>query len=235
MSFGDSMLLHSASVAIPSKAKLHVDLELALPDINDIAAQCQHLGHIGLVGESAALAKVKALVKHHGAGVYSLPYLAPHYCQELVHEFNEAGFNVNPEEEKPAQIPEIVLHHRSKPLYDCLAVLWEHAAVPLAHILWNLNPQLLGSIQAAQYSPEEQPETVFHHDYHSDVTLVVNLGTAFEGGGTAVAPGLHEPGVILPPLPVGHAMFFRGKTQLHRGLPVTEGVRTLLVHWANLA
>ena len=230
-----SILLPWAGTAVPSKSKLHTALEDALPEIAEVAAQAQHLGHIGMVGESPALAIVKDLVTHHGAGVYSLPYLSPMYCDELVSVFDEAGYSVNPEEEKPAQIPEIVLFLRSKPLYDCLSVLWEHAAVPLATILWNLNPEVVGSIQAAQYSVEEQPGTVLHHDYHSDVTLVVNLGTAFEGGGTEVAPTLHGPGVILPPLPKGHAMFFKGKTQLHRGLPVTSGVRTLLVHWANIA
>lgn len=229
-----SILLPSVGIAVPSKDKLHPQLKAALPAIDAIAAQCQHLGHIGLVGDGPALAWVKDLATHHGAGVYSIPYLAPSYCDELVAVFNEAGYEVNPEEERPAQIPEIVLYLRSRPLYDCLSVLWEHAAVPMATILWNLNPEAIGSIQAAQYSVEEQPGTVFHHDYHSDVTLVVNLGTAFEGGGTEVAPGLFQEGVTVPPLKKGHAMFFKGKTQLHRGLPVTEGTRTLLVHWANL-
>lgn len=230
-----SIMLPSARVAVPSLTKLDVLVAGALDAITDIATQCQHLGHIGMVGESPALARVKGFVTHHGQGVYSIPYLDPVYCDELVGVFNKAGYSVNPEEEKPAQIPEIVLFQRSKPLYDCLSVLWQHVAVPLATILWNLNPEVVGSIQAAQYSVEEQPGTVLHHDYHSDVTLVVNLGTEFEGGGTEVAPTLDEPGVILPPLPKGHAMFFRGKTQLHRGLPVTSGTRTLLVHWANLA
>lgn len=230
-----SILLPSVGIAIASACKLHWEIRGNLHNIDAVAAQCRGLGHIGLVGDSTALADVKTLVTHHGAGVYSIPYLSPEYCDELVAVLSEAGYNVNPEEEPPAQIPEIVLKYRSKPLHDCLSVLWENVAVPLAHILWNLNPSELGSIQAAQYSPEAQPGTVYHHDYHSDVTLVVNLGTEFEGGGTAVAPGLHEPGVILEPLPKGHAMFFRGKTQLHRGLPVTEGVRTLLVHWANIA
>lgn len=230
-----SILLPNTRVAIASANKYHGKLRACMDAIDAVAAQVQHLGHVGLVGKSPALAVVKSLVTHHGAGVYSLPYLCPSYCDELVSVFDGAGYEVNPEEERPAQIPEIVLHHRSKPLYDCLSVLWEHAAVPLATILWNLHPGELGSIQAAQYSVEEQPGTVFHHDYHSDVTLVVNLGTPFDGGGTEVAPGLHTKGVTVPPLPQGHAMFFQGKTQLHRGLPVTDGTRTLLVHWSNLA
>lgn len=231
-----SILLPSTHYAIPSASKLHIRMRAALPAIAEVAAQAQHLGHIGMVGESPALAQVKDLVTHHGAGVCSVPYLSPGYCRELRELFDEAGYSVNPEEEKPAQIPEIVLFLRSKPLYDCLSVLWEHAAVPLANILWNLNPEVIGSIQAAQYSVEEQPGTVLHHDYHSDVTLVVNLGSEFEGGGTEVAPGLFDDApVVVPPLKTGHAMFFKGKTQLHRGLPVTSGTRTLLVHWANLA
>lgn len=231
-----SILLPTASIAVPSGDKLHPQVRAALPAIADVAEQARHLGHIGLVGEGPALAWVKDLVTHHGAGVCSVPYLSPAYCWELVKVFNDAGYAVNDEEEKPAQIPEIVLFLRSKPLYDCLSVLWEHVAVPLATILWNLNPTDVGSIQAAQYSVEEQPGTVLHHDYNSDITLVVNLGTEFEGGGTEVAPGLFDDApVVVPPLKTGHAMFFKGKTQLHRGLPVTGGTRTLLVHWANLA
>lgn len=230
------MLLQKATTALAGADKYHPHLRAALEAVQDVAVQARALGHIQLVGEGPALAWVKDLVTHHGMGVCSVPYLSPAYCDELVEAFNAAGYEVNHEEEKPAQIPEIVLFLRCKPLYDCLSVLWQHAAVPLANIIWNLNPEVLGSVQAAQYSPEEQPGTVLHHDYHSDVTLVVNLGTDFVGGGTEVVGGLFDDApVVLPPLLKGHAMFFKGKTQLHRGLPVTDGTRTLLVHWANLA
>lgn len=230
---GSSILLPMAHLAIPSVSKLAPELWPALPMVGELSEQAQHLGSASMLGEGPALADVKALVTHHGMGVYSLPYLDPGYCAELLAVFEQAEFHVNDEEAPEARIPEIVLEHRSKPLYDCLAVLWEHAALPLATLLWNLVPERLTSIQAAQYSTEEQPGTALHHDQDSDVTLVVNLGSEFEGGGTLVAGGLGEEDIIVPPLPVGHAMFFKGKTQLHRGLPVTSGTRTLLVHWSK--
>lgn len=229
-----SILLPVASLAIPSADKLHPQLRAALGNVVHIAEQVDALGGVRNVPEGPVLAWVKELVTHHGMGVCSVPYLSPEYCDHLLAVFDAAGYHVNPNEEAPAQIPEIVLKIRSKPLFDCLAVLWNAAAVPLAQCIWNLEPDVPGSIQAAQYTAEGNAGTAMHHDAESDITLVVNLGTVFEGGGTEVAGDLFHRAVTVAPLKKGHAMFFKGKTQLHRGLPVTEGTRTLLVHWADL-
>lgn len=228
-----SIMLERADTAIPSADKLHCSLHYALPAITAAAAEAELVGEASRIGFEH-WAAVEALVLKHGEGVYSFPYLSPEYCRQLVHELSQAGYNTNPDEPPEARIPEIVLLHRCKPLHDALSVLWEHTCIPLAKLLWNLEPSHCSIIQAAQYTAGGTPGTAMHHDQDSDVTLVVNLGTEFKGGGTEVGAGLFEDRVTVPPLPVGHAMFFLGKTRIHRGLPVTEGVRTLIVHWASL-
>lgn len=232
----DNLLLRDVALAIPSADKLHPQLRAALPSITSVAADAEALLGIGNVCEGPALAWVKDLVTHHGNGVCSIPYLSPTYCDALLAQFDGECYIPNPEEPPEAQIPEIVLWLRSRPLYDCLAVLWQQAAVPLAKCIWNLDPYAIGSIQVAQYTADDIPGTAMHHDQDSDVTLVVNLGSEFEGGGTEVAAGLFDDApIVVPPLKKGHAMFFLGKTRMHRGLPVTSGTRTLLVHWSNLS
>jgi hypothetical protein len=229
-----SIMLEHADTAIPSIDKLHPSLRAAYPAISAAAALAELLGSADLV-EGPNIRWVRELVTDYGGGVFSFPYLAPWYCNRLVQELAGAGYDVNPEEPPEARIPEIVLRLRSKPLHDALHVLWEQTCIPLAKLLWNLEPVQCGTIQAAQYTPSGIAGTAMHHDQDSDVTLVVNLGTEFEGGGTEVAAGLLDGArITVPPLPVGHAMFFLGRTRMHRGLPVTEGVRTLLVHWSSL-
>jgi hypothetical protein len=228
-----SILLKYADTAIPNRVQVHPLLRYAIGDVSVAAAQAFELGSPDLISGYHADV-VRELVTSYGRGVYSIPYLAPWYCDRLLEEFGDAGFEVNPEEEPEARIPEIVLKARCKPLHDSLHVLWESTVVPLALLLWNLTPQEC-LIQAAQYTADEIPGTQLHTDQDSDVTLVVNLGTEFEGGGTEISSGLLDgPRIVVPALPKGHALFFLGRTVTHRGLDVTEGTRTLLVHWATL-
>lgn len=233
---GGSILLSRAELAVPARDKLHPLIRSKVNKcITALAIEADHLGSAEYIGYSERRNLLCSVITEHGQDVYSFPYLDPEYCTALVHELHNAGYEVNEAEEPEARIPEIVLTQRSKPLHDCFAVLWEHVAVPLAQLLWNLEPAVLASVQAAEYRADEIAGTALHHDQDSDVTLVVNLGTPHEGGGTAVHGGIFSDGVVsVPSLPVGHAMFFLGRTKLHQGLPVTAGVRTLLVHWATL-
>jgi predicted 2-oxoglutarate/Fe(II)-dependent dioxygenase YbiX len=57
--------------------------------------------------------------------------------------------------------------------------------------------------------------------------MVVPLNTGkYKGGGTE----FFKRGIV-DPLPNGSALIFPGFTHLHRGLPVEEGDRYLLVFW----
>lgn len=225
------MLLNNIEIALPSRDKL---ASLKLLRKAHFLAKMVDLGGPGAARHHTTLKGLEGLgIKHHGGGVYSFPYLDTHYCAGLRHQFTTAEYCVNAEEVPEAQIPEIVLEARSKPLFDCLQVLFESLAVPLSQVLLCLEPVELTSIQAAEYTADGVRETAFHTDRDSDVTLVVNLGSEFEGGGTELYPDLHSGCITVPPLPTGHALLFKGRSTLHRGLPVTEGTRTLLVHWSK--
>lgn len=167
-------------------------------------------------------------------GVYSIPFLHPDYCDSLLTEVAAMSFEVNPDEEAEVQIPEITMADNCPALHSCLHGLFNNVVNPLTKVLYQLEQTKMSSIQFAQYTPENTARGNWHHDRDSDITLVVALSDFHKGGGTMVKPqGLGEPFEV-PQLPVGHAMLFQGSRTLHKGLPVTEGARNLLVFWSEL-
>jgi predicted 2-oxoglutarate/Fe(II)-dependent dioxygenase YbiX len=82
-------------------------------------------------------------------------------------------------------------------------------------------------VQIANYNLKDKQQGAWHHDESADISVVIPLNTGdYKGGGTE----FHNHGV-LSPLPSGHALIFPSFTNLHRGLPVEEGDRYLLVFW----
>lgn len=225
-------MLTNVAVAIPSKDKYDPRLLTALPAIQR-AAEALNTGQLVLADDYRVL---KRLLTKYPNGVYTFPFYSAEHCAALMRELNELSYDVNNEEPHEAQIRECVLQHESVPLYNCAEVMWRAVCPALAFILWNVEPETVASIQAAKYTPETTAGTDWHTDAESDVTLVVALTDTHGGGGTGVKPGMFSGDAFeVPSLPVGHAMFFLGRTTLHKGLPVTSGERNLLVHWTNLA
>lgn len=239
-------VLTQVGVAIASKDKYHPEL---LPHIDTIkamgnAAEERH----GLTAQDINLGPaewVEALmeVREYGvepgtkpfsSGVYSIPFLNPKYCDDLLTEIAAISFEVNPDEEEEVQIPEITLQDNCPALHSCLHGLFNNVVNPLTKVLYQLEQERMSSIQFAQYRPDNTARGNWHHDKDSDITLVVALSDFHKGGGTMVKPqGLGKPFVV-PQLPVGHGMLFQGSRTLHMGLPVTEGARNLLVFWSEL-
>lgn len=231
-SSGPSLLLKHCTTAVPSLAKLAPYWDTRMHALGKARAQCtEQPGPDGVSLELLEL--LLSQVQQHGNGVYSFPYLSEQFCEELLEAVESATFEPNEDEAPEAQIPEIVLEERCKPLFDCLSVLFEHVATPLAQLLFNLEVASITSIQFAQYKAGGVSGTSLHHDRDSDVTLVVHLGTEFTGGGTEFVGGVHGSITTVAPVPAGHAVLFLGRTTLHRGLPVEAGTRTLLVHWTS--
>ncbi|MBH9196966.1 hypothetical protein I5K50_11455 [Pseudomonas aeruginosa] len=144
------------------------------------------------------------------------------------------SFAVNPDEEAEVQIPEITLADTCPTLHSCLHGLFNNVVNPLTKVLYQLEQAKMSSIQFAQYTPDNTAHGNWHHDRDSDITLVVALSDFHKGGGTAVKPQGLGKTFVVPQLPVGHAMLFQGSRTLHKGLPVTEGARNLLVFWSEL-
>lgn len=228
-------MIQNIATVIPSVDKLAPELLAALPAIKRLSEYATGYAQHGIAADRNT---VRALITEHvvGSGVYSFPFYSPEHCAAVMLELRPLSYDVNNAEPHEAQIKECVLQHECRPLYDCAAVLWRAVCPALAMLLWNLEPETISSIQAAKYTPETTAGTDWHTDAESDVTLVVALTDTHEGGGTAVHRGFYQGAdVFVKSLPIGHAMFFLGRTMLHKGLPVTDGERNLLVHWTNLA
>lgn len=232
-----SRVLTYATTGIASVDKYHPLLRKHLATLKSCGQQAEDEG--GICADDFApissLAKfLDECVVCHAPGVYSVAYLHPDYCGHILHEVRKFDHSVNEEEPEEAQIPEVVFQNEHPVLFEVFRSFWEDAARPLAKLLFNLDPHVLRTVQAARYEPSEIAGGHWHLDQDSDVTLVVALNDDHEGGGTWVHQGPFFPKVLVPQLETGWAMFFKGKTTLHYGAPVTEGERHLLVHWSEI-
>lgn len=169
----------------------------------------------------------------HANGVYSFPVLSKEYCNKLLYEAGKMKYQVNEEEEIYAQIPEAVVIEFNEKLHNKLQCMFYDVVSPLSKIIYSTEPNVLNSVQFAKYEPTTVKNGNWHLDDDSDITLVVALSDKHVGGGTIIKPyGIGEEFVV-PQLPVGHALLFRGKHYMHKGLPVEEGTRNILVFWSE--
>lgn len=182
----------------------------------------------GCRAELAAL----ELFTEHAPGVYSMPLLQSWACDNLVIAGNHLGYVPNDEEEPEYQIPEIALKHRHPPTYEECARVFDEVLRPAFNVLYRLDPENITSVQLARYTPDNTSKGNWHRDEDSDCTAVVNLGSQHRGGGTRLFVAGQS--VHVPPLPIGHALLFLGRTTLHCGSEVLEGQRDLLVFWSTL-
>lgn len=185
---------------------------------------------------SWADAKLDNHVRTRGGNLFTVPFLDPAYCLELI-ERAEAlgvvvGYKPNPKEETPYQIPEIVLRHVDAEFHNELAELIQVLGMWFTLIYQN-RPCSIGSIQFAKYEPSGTAHGNWHYDADSSYTAVVSLDPSrFEGGGTDV---LIDPLFYtrIDPLPAGYVLIFNGQQIRHRGRAVTAGTRHLLVYWLH--
>ena len=87
-----------------------------------------------------------------------------------------------------------------------------------------------GTIQIANYNPIDKQQGAWHYDASADISCTIPLNTGqYEGGGTDFwdyCEAKH-----LPPQPTGTAVWWPSYSTMHRGCPVTQGDRYLLVFW----
>lgn len=232
-------LLLDQRLALPHASQLHPDLLAVLGAVQRLGDCVEELGGHHLPSlldwnqDKEGQAALRILTKH-GPGIYSFPLLHPDYCADLCKQQDSMQHAVNEEEEGPFQIPEVFLKAELPALYHSLGQLFRHAVVPMSQIVFRMKPVDLGSAQFAKYTPENTANGNWHFDRDSDVTAVVALSTEHTGGGTSAVPAGVERPVYVPQLPVGHAMFFLGRTTLHKGEQVEAGERRLLVFWSSV-
>lgn len=169
--------------------------------------------------------------KEYAPGVYSFPFLSNAMCKQLISKSNSYEYEVNECEDSPYQMPEVVLADKDLELYEKMLSLFMTNIPEITNVMYARKTSEIRSVQLAKYSPDTISSGNWHHDEDSDLTLVVSLSDAHEGGGTMLHPyGLGE-AITVPQIPAGHALLFRGKHYLHKGLPVTKGERNILVFW----
>ncbi|AKG94349.1 hypothetical protein VO98_035 [Pseudomonas phage phiPsa17] len=232
-----SRVLDHAVTGIASVDKYHPLLREHLQYIKEMAELAETQGPItaACFSESSGFQKfLDDCVVCHAPGVYSVAYLSPRYCAEILKEVKKFPHTVNDEEPEEAQIPEVVFQNEHPVLFEVFRSFWADAGVTLAKVLLGLDPVNLTTCQAAQYVPTGISRGHWHIDQDSDVTLVVALNDDHKGGGTMVYRGPFAPAVEVPQNETGWAMLFCGKTTQHYGIPVIEGERNLLVHWSEI-
>lgn len=177
---------------------------------------------------------LKECVTKHADGVYSFKLLSEEFCRDILEEVSRVEYKVNEDETYAAQIPEVVLKDRMPELFDSMEEMFFEVVEPLSTIVYGVAPSRLHTAQVAKYDVGNTSMGNWHVDSDSDVTLTVALSDKHEGGGTVIQMYGDAGEVVIPQLPVGHALLFRGKNYMHKGLPVTDGTRNLLVFWSEL-
>lgn len=159
--------------------------------------------------------------------VYTIPLLEEEFCTHIINKAKELGFETNPKEDSLRQMPECTFNTKC---LDTTKMLMELVVRDnLNNVFMHLWKQITntGHVQVANYNPKTIKEGNWHHDYSSDVSVVIPLNTGkYTGGGTE----FWKKGIIKP-LPTGSALIFPSFINLHRGLTVKDGDRFLLVFW----
>lgn len=167
---------------------------------------------------------------------YGVPFLNEQAADALVglavKMGDKVGFTPNEEEEKPYQIPEIVIGHFSEDCHAKVRDLIKYLNIWFALIYGN-TPRSISSIQFTKYEPSDTAGGNWHFDEESDFTAVVSLAPElYQGGGTDIKitpTDYHH----IPGLYKGFALVFNGKMMAHRGAKVDSGVRHLLTYWLS--
>jgi hypothetical protein len=169
----------------------------------------------------------------HGHGVYSFPFLSRSMCKSVLTKASTYTYEVNCIEECEYQIPEVVLADKDVAMYEKLLDIFTSNISSMTSVLYMTKIAEVRSIQLARYCVSEVNGGNWHSDVDSDITLVVALDEDYEGGGTAIKPYGTAKEIVIPKLPVGTALLFRGKYLQHKGLPISKGSRNILVVWTS--
>jgi len=180
--------------------------------------------------QDLALVPIQEIIKETLKDVYTIPLFSKTFCDLLIDEMKSLesfyGFETNPGEDELRQIPEIVLQERCPDIYNSLLEIVFSVVNPILLSIWNRHVTG-GGIQIANYNLKDKKQGAWHHDASADISIVVPLNTGeYEGGGTEFL----NRGIV-EPLPTGNALIFPSFTHMHRGLPVKNGNRYLLVFW----
>lgn len=174
-------------------------------------------------------------IQTYGPMIFSAPVMDEYECDDLMAyaDTHRSSFAVNPEEETPYQVEELVLRYQAPALFAKFLNLMDERITPLFQVMTGHTPGKASSIQLARYTPNATAQSDWHVDEQSEMSCVVSLAPERHmGGGTYLRPyGPAGNTIFVPALKKGHALFFNGKYVHHRGAEVRTGERNLLVFW----
>lgn len=169
---------------------------------------------------------LNALIKEPAKEVFTIPLFTEPFCKLLLEKMQGMRFKPNDDEDAARQIPEVVFSEECPALHDSMMYVAKAVLNPIFMSLWGRTCHS-GNVQVANYNPRKKAKGAWHHDASSDITVVIPLNTGYYTGGGTEFSGRGE----IAPLPNGTALIFPSFTHMHRGLPVAEGDRYLLVFW----
>lgn len=202
-------------------------------NVVDKATSCSSNNGTSYFGNNLnEIKKLESMITDYGSGVYSFPVLSNAMVRKILAFEKNAEYKVNDSEVYDVQIPEILLEETNRDLYVLLSNMFATSICPIAKSLYMYNITSLTSIQLAKYEPHNVSAGNWHFDEDSNVTLVINLSKDVVCEGTVIKPFGSKEEIIIPVLPVGHGLLFRGSVFQHKGLEVEKGARKILVFWS---
>lgn len=167
-----------------------------------------------------------------GGNAFVVPVLSAGMCQGLLRWSEERAWSPNADEEPDYQMDEIVLAQNDAEFDEIVKTALMYALAPFLCCVFGKLPDQWRSVQLTRYDAGLRDGGNYHVDASSKYTAVIALNDDFEGGGTRLVNGLFG-SVLVPPVPVGHALVFRGREIFHKGEAITSGTRKLLTVWAD--
>lgn len=167
--------------------------------------------------------------------VYTFPWLSREFCESLVKRYDRAKYSTNPQEPEDSRIPEFIVDRQDPIFAKQLTQMFQNQLAPIGIAVLGQEVSEIKSIQMAIYEADgEISRTSYHVDQDSDATFTVALNDDYEGGGLNLCEGgIYGKTVEVPPQKTGTVSIFNGRAHVHRGMPVTKGVRHLLVFWCS--
>ena len=231
-------LLKNHQLAVAVEMYLHPDLRTRLDTLRDMVTVFEQKLHapeatLATLSRKQLAALVWLQRRQVAPGVYDIPLLSPTFCDMIRQETSQWPFTGNSQEPAHLRCPEAVLHEVCPQLGRTVWELFRAALGPVYTLIHGTVPTAVAAAQLTRYTLERNSLGGWHQDEDSDFTAVVELAPELHTGGGADVMSAPLTITSVPTLAKGHALLFCGKTTHHRGRPITEGVRDLLVFWTE--
>jgi len=164
------------------------------------------------------------------AGCYLVPIFSEEYCDWLIAqaEASQAWSFDRTDEYSAWEIPLEKLHHGFVDVYHKEIVIRQNLAERVLDGLFQWEPEGVEKAFLIKYIEGTCVKMDMHHDHNSIVSMSINLNDEFEGGELAF---IRTPEDKASQRKGWAAIFSGGPTMSHQALPITKGVRYVLVYW----